>query len=75
MLEELNTSTFHKRLVPTGQHLLWNVAQKCAESKESTSAELNVRCESGKLLAVIVDADYVDDDLGDVKCILSMRRK
>ena len=24
---------------------------------------------------VIVDADYVDDELGDVKCILSMTKK
>ena len=55
--------------------MMWKVAQQCAESRQSTSAELKVTCADGRLLDVIVDADYVDDDLGDVRCILSMRKK
>ena len=34
-----------------------------------------MRTADGSPLNVIVDADYVDDELGDVKCILSMRKK
>ena len=29
----------------------------------------------GNVLDVIVDADYIDDELGDVRCILSLRKK
>lgn len=73
--EELNANVFYKRMIPTAENLLWEVAQKCAESKESTSAEMCVKCVDGNILHVIVDADYVDDDLGDVRCILSLRKK
>jgi len=75
MIDELNANTFYKRLVPTNENVLWKAAQKCAESKESTSAEMKIRCKDGRLLGVIVDVDYVDDELGDVRCILSMRIK
>jgi hypothetical protein len=75
LADELNANIFYKRLIPTSENLLWNVAQRCAETQESTSAELCVRCQDGSLLGVIVDADYVDDDLGDVRCILSLRKK
>ena len=30
---------------------------------------------NGETLDLVVDADYVDDPLSDVKCILSMCRK
>ncbi len=75
MLEELNSNVFYRRIVPTSENLLWNAAQKCAETRRSTSAEMHIRGENGKVLDVIVDADFVDDELGDVRCILSLRKK
>ena len=75
LLDELNQGVFHKRLVPASDRMMWKVAQRCAETKESTSAKLKIRGDNGSLLNVIVDADYVDDDLGDVRCILSMRKE
>ena len=74
LTDELNANVFYKRMIPTSENLLFKVAQKCAESKESTSAEMCVKCVSGDTLNVIVDADYVDDDLGNVRCILSLRK-
>jgi len=65
----------YKRLVPASDKTLWYVAQRCAETRQSTSAELKIRGNNGTLLNVIVDADYVDDELGDVRCILSMRKQ
>lgn len=73
--EELNTEKFYKRLVPHGESVLWKIAQKCAESRENATAEFSMAGKDGVKLDLIVDADYVDDDQGDVKCILSMRRK
>lgn len=75
MLRELNANEFYKRLVPAREHSFWSIAHKCAERRESTSAELKIRRDDGSLLNVIVDADYVDDELGDVRCILSMSKK
>jgi EAL domain-containing protein (putative c-di-GMP-specific phosphodiesterase class I)/GGDEF domain-containing protein len=75
MEQELNENDFCNRLVPKNDCFFWNIAQKCAENRESTSSELTIRCTSGKLVDLIVDADYVDDEYGDVRCILSMRRK
>jgi PAS domain-containing protein len=75
LTEELNANAFYKRLVPASEQSFWNVAQRCAETKESRSSELSIRGNDGHLLNIIVDADYVDDDLGDVRCILSMRKK
>lgn len=75
LTEELNANNFYKRLVPASERSFWNIAQQCAETRESTSAELKIRTDNGNLLSVIVDADYVDDELGDVRCILSMRKK
>ena len=75
LTQELNDNIFYKRLIPANERGFWKIAQKCAETKQSTSEELSVRCCDGKLLSVIVDTDYVDDELGDVRCILSMRRK
>jgi hypothetical protein len=73
--EELNTEKFYKRLVPRGESVLWKIAQKCADSRENATAEFSMAGKDGVKLDLIVDADYVDDDQGDVKCILSMRRK
>ena len=75
LTEELNANKFYQRLVPAREHSFWSIAHKCAESRESTSAELTIRTNSGKLLNITVDADYVDDALGDVRCILSMRKR
>ena len=74
LTEELNANVFYKRLVPASEQSFWNLAQKCVENRESTTSELTIRGENGKLLKVIVDSDYVDDELGDVRCILSMRK-
>ncbi|MBO7674111.1 MAG: GGDEF and EAL domain-containing protein [Atopobiaceae bacterium] len=75
LLRELNANMFYKRMVPASDRTLWNVAQHCAETKESTTAALKIRGDNGRLLDVIVDADYVDDELGDVRCILSLRKQ
>ena len=75
MTEELNANIFYKRLVPASERSFWNIAQTCADTRESSSDELKIRTCNGSLLSVIVDADYVDDALGDVRCILSMRKK
>ncbi len=75
MLEELNSNVFYKRIVPTSENLLWSAAQKCADTRRSTSIEMRIRGENGNELDVIVDADCVDDELGDVRCILSLRKK
>ncbi|MBR0410483.1 MAG: hypothetical protein IJI25_05710 [Eubacterium sp.] len=40
-------------------------------SRQELEKELN----DGAILSVAVDADYVNDELGDVKCILSLRKK
>lgn len=74
LTEELNANVFYKRLIPASERSFWSIAQRCAESRESTSAELKIQGNNGRILSVIVDADYVDDELGDVKCILSMRK-
>lgn len=75
LAEELNSNAFYKRLVPRSGSLIWNIAQECTKSRESTSSELRINCKDGRQLDVIVDADYVDDEFGDVRCILSMRKK
>jgi hypothetical protein len=53
---------------------LWKIAQRCAESRESDSARFSMEGADGAKLDLIVDADYVDDELGDVRCIMSMRK-
>ena len=73
--EELNAGVFGQRLVPASDALLWGIAQKCAETKEFSTTEFVMKGAGGKLLTMVADADYVDDELGDVKCMLSMRRK
>ncbi len=73
--EELNTEVFCKRLIPVTECRLWQMAQTCAERRENMSTEFTMRGAGGNPLDVIVDVDYVDDELGDVRCILSMRKK
>ena len=75
LTKELNDNVFYKRLIPASKQSFWSIAQTCAESKKSTSAELCMRGGNNEPLDIIVDADYVDDELGDVRCILSIRRK
>lgn len=73
--EELNTGSFYKRLISGNDNMLWNIAQSCAEEKKVITTEFEMNGADAKKLEVIVDADYVDDELGDVKCILSIRKK
>lgn len=73
--EELNNGTFYKRMLPASDAVLWNIAQKCAETRKVLSTEFSMTGADGQPLHVIADADFVDDELGDVKCILSMRKK
>lgn len=73
--DELNSKQFYKRITPLDESVIWKLAQKCAKTKENVSAEFCMQTACGDMLELIVDADYVDDDTGDVKCILSMRRK
>lgn len=75
LAEELNANVFYKRLVPASERSFWKIAQECAETKESTTAKLMIKGNEGKRLRIIVEADYVDDELGNVRCILSMRKK
>ena len=73
--EELNANVFYKRLIPASEGKFRSIAQTCVESKTSYSDELCICDKDGKPMGIIVDADYVDDELGDVRCILSIRRK
>ena len=47
---------------------------KAADGSKTWSGKLTGFAD-GNVLDVIVDADYVDDELGDVCCILSLRKK
>ncbi len=67
LAEELNNGLFYKRLEPFSETILWNIAQRCAESREMTTTEFSMKGAGGETLDVVVDADYVDDELGDVK--------
>ena len=73
--EELNTEVFFKRFMQEREWTLLKMAQKCAENKENTTNEFSMTGYDGNRLEVIVDAAYVDDELGDVKCILSLMKK
>lgn len=75
LTDELNANVFYKHLIPPSEGKFWSIAQTCVESKTSYSAELCIGDKDGKPMGIIVDADYVDDELGDVRCILSIRRK
>lgn len=73
--KELNDGVFYKRMIPHCEGLLWNIAQKSSEKKKVITASFSMKGADAILLHVAVDADYVSDDLGDVKCILSLRKK
>ena len=75
MEEELNTGRFYKRLIPKNESVLWKIALKCVETRQSTTREFRMIGADGQELDLVVDADVVDDPRSDVKCILSMRRE
>ena len=75
MEKELNSAHFYKRLVPTTESILWKIGFKSIESKESASQVFHMLGADGQTLSIVVDADFVDDPLSDVKCILSLRRE
>lgn len=75
MASELNSGRFYKRLIPKNESVLWKIALKCVETKQGASREFRMVSDSGEELHLVVDADYVDDPMSDVKCILSMRRE
>ena len=75
LVEELNNRAFCKRMMTKQGYSLWNVALQCAEQRKSTSTEITMQSPKGGSLTMVVDADYVDDELGDVRCILSMGRR
>jgi len=75
MEEELNSGRLYKRLIPKNESVLWKIALKCVDSRQSASREFRMVGASGEELHLVVDADYVDDPMSDVKCILSMRRE
>lgn len=75
MEEELNTGRFYKRLIPKNESVLWKIALKCVETRQSASREFKMTGVNDEILDLVVDADFVDDPLSDVKCILSMRRE
>ena len=55
--------------------MLWKIAVKCVETQRSATQEFRMVGAGGEELNLVVDADYVNDPLSDVKCILSMRRQ
>jgi len=75
MENELNNGRFYRRLIPKNESVLWKIALKCVETQQSTTREFRMAGANGQELHLVVDADYVDDPLSDVKCILSMRRE
>lgn len=75
MENELNSGRFYKRLIPKNESVLWKIALKCVESRQSASQEFRMVGVDDEELKLVVDADFVDDPMSDVKCILSMRRK
>ena len=75
MEDELNSWRFYKRLIPKNESVLWKIALKCVDSRQNASREFRMVGAGGEALHLVVDADYVDDPISDVKCILSMRRE
>ena len=51
------------------------MSMKCVDSRQNASREFKMVGASEETLHLVVDADYVDDPMSDVKCILSMRRE
>ena len=75
MENELNTGRFYKRLIPKNESVLWKIALKCVEMRQSASRTFKMIGADGSELGLVVDADFVDDPMSDVKCILAMRRE
>ncbi len=73
--DELNTGKFYRRLIPKNESVLWKIALKCVETRQSASREFKMIGVDNEELDLVVDADFVDDPMSDVKCILSMRRE
>jgi len=73
MENELNSARFYKRLIPKTESILWKIGFKSIETKQSTSQSFRMMGADGQPLNIVVDADFVDDQLSDVKCILSLR--
>lgn len=73
--EELNNRVFCRRMDEKEGGTLWSIAQKCAENKENTMTEVKIKRDDGSTMQVLVYADFVDDEIGDVRCILSMGKK
>ena len=74
MEHELNESVFYKRLIPKREMAMWNIAFECIETKQSTSRSFRMQGANGNALDFVVDADYVDDPIGNVVCILALRK-
>ena len=72
--QELNSGRFYKRLIPQNESVLWKIAVKCVETKQSITRQFQMEGAKGEIISLVVDADYVDDPRSDVKCILSMRK-
>lgn len=75
MERELNSAQFYKRLIPKTESILWKIGFNSIESKESASQVFHMLGADGQTLSIVVDADFVDDPISDVKCILSLRRE
>ncbi len=73
--EEFNSRGFCKRLQNGGDKKLWKLALRCSEEKRSMKKEFVMTNGNGAALNIIVDAEPIDDELGDVRCILSIRKK
>lgn len=75
MEHELNTAQFYKRLIPRNESVMWKIGFKCIESKQSITERFMMQTVAGETMALVIDGDYVDDPLSDVKCILSIRKE
>ena len=75
MEAELNSAQFYKRLIPRNESVLWKLGFKCIDMKESVTQRFMMDGTEEEPLHLVVDADYVEDPLSDVKCTLSMRRE
>ena len=75
MEEELNSARFYKRLIPKTESVLWKIGFQCIETRQSVSQAFHMLGADGQILNIVVDADFVDDPLSDVKCILSLHRE
>lgn len=73
--EEVNAREFYKRLIPTDDSVLWKIAMKCAEERVSNRTEFWMKGKDGQTLDLIFEAEPIQDELSDVKCILAIRKQ